>query len=193
MNMFRNIIRRILPYSARGFILTYSIQVSEVVRALIMWLPLQFIRVSWFRLFGGRAGHNVQICRNVRFKGYKSIRIGKDSHINCNAMLDGRNGIVIGDNVDVGEYVKIWSLEHDPNSNDHVTRGKCVRIGDHAWIAPWSIIMPGVKIGRGAVVAGGAVVTKDVPPLAIVGGVPAKVIGWRKNDLQYTIKHHQIL
>lgn len=193
MNILRKYGRRFLPYSVRGFILTYSIQVSEVVRAFVMWLPLQFVRILWFRLFGGRAGRNVQICRNVRFKGYKSIRIGENTHINYCAMLDGRNGIVIGDNVDIGEYVKIWSLEHDPNSNEHATRGKCTRIGDHAWIAPWSILMPGVKIGRGAVVAGGAVVTRDVPPLAIVGGVPARIIGWRKNDLRYTIVHHQIL
>ena len=193
MNVIRKLGRNILPYSARGFILTYSIQVSEVVRAFVMWLPIQFLRVSWFRIFGGRAGHHVQMCRNIRFKGYKSIRIGENSHINYGAMLDGRNGLVIGDNVDIGECAKIWSLEHDPNSNEHVTRGECTKIGDHVWIAPWSIIMPGVKIGRGAVVAGGAVVTKDVPPLAIVGGVPAKVIGWRKNELQYRIKHHQLL
>ena len=193
MSVIRKLGRKILPYSARGFILTYSIQVSELVRAFVMWLPVQIVRVTWFRLFGGKAGKNVQFCRNVRFKGYKSIRIGDNSHINFSAMLDGRNGLVIGDNVDIGEYAKIWSLEHDPNSNEHVTRGKCTRIGDHAWIAPWSIIMPGVKIGRGAVVAGGAVVTRDVPPLAIVAGVPAKVIGWRNNELKYTIKHHQIL
>jgi maltose O-acetyltransferase len=102
-------------------------------------------------------------------------------------MLDGRRGLVIGDNTDIGEYVKIWSLEHDINNESHCVVGSKTIIGDHVWVAPWSIIMPGVHIKRGAVVAGGAVVTKDIPEKAIVGGVPAKVIGHRNNDLSYEI------
>ena len=60
-------------------------------------------------------------------------------------------------------------------------------IEDYVWIASRATILPGVKIGRGAVIASCAVVTKDVPPLAIVAGVPAKIIGWRKNNMDYKL------
>lgn len=61
-----------------------------------------------------------------------------------------------------------------------------VEIGPYAWICSRSIILPGIKIGEGAVVASGAVVTKDVPPYAVVGGVPARVIGQReRKDYDY--------
>lgn len=191
--MVRHLLHQIFPENFRAAINVYIFQFTALLRQLVMWIPIHFIRLLWFKMFIGKCEKHVQISRNVRFKGMHSIRIGKNTIINQGALIDGRKGVVIGDNVDIGEYVKIWSLEHDPNSNEHITKGKCTKIGDHAWIAPWSIIMPGVKIGRGAVVAGGAVVTKDVPPLAIVGGVPAKIFGWRKNNLQYTLKHHQIL
>ena len=64
-----------------------------------------------------------------------------------------------------------------------------VFIDDYAWICCRSVILPGIKIGKGAIVASGAVVTKDVPPYAIVGGIPAKVIGWReKKNYDYGYK-----
>jgi maltose O-acetyltransferase len=118
---------------------------------------------------------------------YGRILIGDNTYINRNVLLDGRNGLEIGNNVDIGEYVKIWSLEHNPNDEEHSPRGRKTIIEDHVWIAPWSIILPGVKIGRGAVIGAGSVVTKDVPPLAIVAGSPAKQIGTRNNSLKYTI------
>ena len=62
-------------------------------------------------------------------------------------------------------------------------KGALTEIGEYAWICSRSIILPGVKVGEGAVVASGAVVTKDVPPYTIVGGVPAKVIGKRERKV----------
>ena len=97
-------------------------------------------------------------------------------------MIDTRGGAVtIGDYVDIAPEVNIWTLEHDPHSSDHKSRGAPVTIEDYAWIANRVIVLPGVHIGRGAVVAAGAVVVESVPPMAIVGGVPAKVIGSREN------------
>ena len=72
------------------------------------------------------------------------------------------------------------------NSNDFSTIGGKSEIGEYAWICSRSILLPGIRIGKGAVVASGAVVTKDVPDFAIVGGVPAKIIGMRdKKDYSY--------
>lgn len=192
MSRFRRFIH-IIPSGIRSLLISYLFQITNLLQVFFMWIPIQVIRRMWFVCIVGKASAHVQICRNVRFKGYHGIRIGENSFINEGVMLDGRKGVVIGDNVDIGEYVKIWTLEHDPNDDNHETRGGTVRISDHVWIAPWSIIMPGVKIGRGAIVAGGAIVTRNVPSKAIVAGAPAKIIGWRENNLKYKLRHNQVL
>lgn len=103
-------------------------------------------------------------------------------------MLDGRGTLKIGDNVDIAQEVNIWTEDHDYNSPSFKSQVKPVFIEDYVWIATRATILPGVTIGKGAVVACGAVVTKDVPPLAIVAGVPAKIIGYRKEEaLQYKL------
>jgi maltose O-acetyltransferase len=75
----------------------------------------------------------------------------------------------------------IYNSEHDLEKQDFSARTEPVQIEDYVFVGPRSIILPGVKIGKGAVIAAGAVVTANVPDFAIVGGVPAKVIGERKN------------
>lgn len=93
---------------------------------------------------------------------------------------------MIGDNVTIASYVKIITGSHDTQSKDFRAIFKPVVINDYAWICTGAMIQQGVTIGKGAVVAAGAVVTKDVPPYSIVGGVPAKVIGGRTEDLDYS-------
>jgi acetyltransferase-like isoleucine patch superfamily enzyme len=82
-------------------------------------------------------------------------------------------------------------MEHDPQSGTYTTQGGPVVIEDYAWVSCRVVILPGVTIGRGAVVAAGSVVTKDVAPYTIVGGVPAKKIGDRNRDLTYTLDYHK--
>ena len=92
-------------------------------------------------------------------------------------MLDGRSAeLIIGDNVDIAQETNIWTLEHDVNDDDHRIVPGQVIIEDHVWIASRVTILPGVTIGENAVVGAGAVVTKDVEPNTVVGGIPAKLI-----------------
>ena len=96
-------------------------------------------------------------------------------------------GVKIGANVDIAQETNIWTEQHDYNDPTYKAICKKVVIEDYVWLASRVTVLPGVRIGRGAVIASGAVVTKDVPPLAIVAGVPAKIIGYRKEEaLQYT-------
>ena len=114
------------------------------------------------------------------------ICIEEGSVIGHGVTLDGRNGITIGRNVNFSSEVMIWTMQHDYNDPKFGAVGGSVVIEDYAWISARAIVLPNVRIGHGAVVAAGAVVTKDVEPYAIVGGVPAKKIGNRNRDLDYS-------
>ena len=107
----------------------------------------------------------------------KNIKIGKRVFINAGCQFQDQGGIEIGDDVLIGPQTIIATLNHDP---DPEKRGgmfaKPVKIGNKAWLGARVTICPGVTIGDGAIVAAGAVVTKDVPPRTVVAGVPAKII-----------------
>jgi putative colanic acid biosynthesis acetyltransferase WcaF len=79
----------------------------------------------------------------------------------------------------------IYTLQHDTDSPEFAVVGGPVVIEDYVYVGPRVIILPNVRIGRGAVIAAGAVVTKDIPPYAIVGGVPARFIRERTHELHY--------
>lgn len=118
------------------------------------------------------------------------LHIGKGSVVGNNAILDARAGITIGNNVVLASNVSIWTLQHDYRDPEF----RClpehygpVTINDRAWIGPNVVILHDVVIGEGAVVAAGAVVTKDVPPFTLVGGIPAKAIGKRPTNLTYEL------
>jgi len=113
------------------------------------------------------------------------VSIGNNCVINREVYLDGRVGVVIGNNVNVSFQTCILSLHHDHNSPSFAAVGAVVTIHDHAWIGARATLLPGVTIGEGAVVAAGAVVTRDVAPYEVVGGVPAKKIAERNRDIQY--------
>ncbi|WP_461453691.1 acyltransferase [Mucilaginibacter sp.] len=96
-------------------------------------------------------------------------------------------GLTIGNNVNISTQVVIWTLHHDYNSPDFAQAGSPVIIEDYVWLCSRAIILPGVTIGEGAVVAAGAVVTKNVEPYTVVGGVPAKYIAKRNTNLNYDL------
>ncbi|QJD31429.1 acyltransferase [Methylococcus geothermalis] len=127
----------------------------------------------------------------ARFFAPWNLEIGHNTIIGNDAFIDARNGVTIGNNVSLSMGVWIWTMEHDPQDPWYGAKGGPVVIEDYAWISCRVVILPGVTIGKGAVVAAGAVVTKDVPPYKIVGGVPARVIGERTRDLRYTLKFHK--
>lgn len=129
----------------------------------------------------------------IEIRNGRNISIGHNTVINKKVLLDGRGGkITIGNNVDIAQETNIWTLEHDPNDDYHTDKGGDVIIEDYVWIASRVTMLPGVKIGRGAVIASGAVVTKDVPSMSIVGGVPAKKIGERISQLKYTLNYRPL-
>ena len=157
---------------------------------IIMWLPCHPLRRLACRLLMKRFDASSAIYRNVDLRSPQRIVVGAHTNINKKCVLDGRGELKIGDNVDVAQETNIWTEQHDYDDPMYGNKGGDVIIDDYVWIASRATILPGVHIGRGAVVASGAVVTKNVPPLAIVGGVPAKIIKYRKDCIKYNLGFH---
>lgn len=105
-----------------------------------------------------------------------NVHIGHNSIIGNNAFLDGRGGLYIGSNVNIAGNFQVYTMEHDIASPTFESTSGEVVIDDYVYIGTRVMIMPGVHIHEGAVIASGAVVTKDVPAWCMYGGVPAKYI-----------------
>lgn len=152
------------------------------------WCPFWFWRRLIYQLAGVKIGKNSKIHVFCRFYETKNIIIGEDTIVGEQSVLDGRAKLRIGNHVDIASQVMIYNSEHDINDPDFKAIEEPVEISDYVFIGPRAIIQPGIKIGKGAIVAAGAVVTKDVPSNKVVGGVPANIIGERKlKDYQYRL------
>ncbi len=151
------------------------------VHLVSLHVPLWSIRKFVFILAGVKIGKGATIHMGCKFFEPRGIEVGEDTIIGDRAFLDGRAKLSIGAHVDMASEVMIYNSEHDLESKKFEAIEEPVTIGDYVFIGPRAIILPGVTIGKGAVVAAGAVVTKDIPDYTIAGGVPAKVIGERKN------------
>ena len=151
------------------------------------FIPSHTIRKALYRASGMTIPDSSSLHWRAEFYAPERIVIGEHCTIGDSAFLDGRSGLTMGNAVNLGSHVSIYTREHDVNSAEFAETGGPVVLGDRAWVSSHAIILPGVTVGEGAVVAAGAVVTNDVPPFAIVGGVPAKVIGERNQHLTYRL------
>lgn len=107
----------------------------------------------------------------------KNITIGRDVFINSGCHFQDQGGIVIGDGSLIGHNVVLATINHDLDpKNNRKNHYAPITIGNHVWIGANVTVLAGVTIGDWAVVGAGAVVTTDVPPGSVVGGVPARVI-----------------
>ncbi|GIW63047.1 MAG: hypothetical protein KatS3mg090_0873 [Patescibacteria group bacterium] len=143
-------------------------------------VPSHLFRKTIYRISGIKIGKGSTIHMFARFYNPVNIKIGNDSIIGEFCVLDGRDKLIIGDHVDIASGVLIYNSEHNINDENFTATTEKVVIEDYVFVGPRAIILPGVTIGKGAVIAAGAVVTKDIPPFAIAAGVPAKIIGERK-------------
>ena len=175
-------------------------------------VPSHTIRLFLYRnLFRIKIGKQSHIHWLARFNNPSGVEIGENCVIGNDAFLDGRHPsklsenpkknknyfhefispssrpLKIGNNVSIAGEVRIYTMEHDIDDPGFKEIGAPVIIEDYVVVGSRVIILPGVRIGKGAVIASGAVVTKDVLPFNIVGGVPAVFIKKRNSNLTYKL------
>ncbi len=158
-------------------------------------LPSFAVRRFWYeRVLGLELGEKSGIhlgChlwfytpRQLRENG---SRIGAHTRVNRNCCLDARGRLDIGENVSISPEVMILTAGHGANDPGFRVEIRPVVIEDHVWIGTRALILPGVTLGRGSIVAAGAVVARDVPPLSIVAGVPARSVGTRDDEATHYV------
>ena len=142
------------------------------------------VRSLCARLCFDKCGKNINVEKGVDFGNGNGIEIGNNSGLGVNCSV--RGPLFMGDNIMMGPDVIIMTSSHKfdnvsvPMNQQGASPKQKVTICDDVWIGTRVIILPGIKIGQGSIIGAGAVVTKDVPDYAIVGGVPATIIKYRK-------------
>lgn len=151
-------------------------------------LPSCHLRKWIYKVLGASIGPRVVFHYKTGIRMPHKLIVGGGNIIGDNALLDARNGITFGENVNLSSNVSIYTEQHDhrdPLFRNASGYDKSVRIGDRVWLGCNVIVLPGVTIGEGAVCCAGCVVTKDVEPYTVVAGIPAKKVNDRPRDLQY--------
>jgi acetyltransferase-like isoleucine patch superfamily enzyme len=179
--MFKDKNGKNLPYDVAvkkiiNRLLAYAQEFSLMILTMSGYIPFHSARKLIYSLYGIEIGAKSYIHMGARFNEPWRVKIGEGTIIGNNAFLDGRADLTIGNHVDMASEVLIYNAEHNLKDPEFGAIQEPVVIGDYVFVGPRAIILPGVKIGEGAVIAAGAVVTSDVPNYAVVGGVPAKFI-----------------
>ena len=139
-------------------------------------------RIALLKLFGANVKWSSNVLPSCRVWLPSNLTMGDYACLSADVDCYTVAPIILGDQATVSQGVKLCTASHDITSKTMELVSAPIVIGANAWVAGWSIVLPGVTVGEGAVVAAGAVVTKDVSPWAVVGGNPAKFI--KKRDLK---------
>lgn len=177
------------PHTIKKHIKNYLLGYIRYIDFQIGKIPSHTLRKLIYKhIFLVKISSKVVIHWGSEIRCHPKLHIGKGSIIGDNVILDARNSIYIGENVNFSSNVQIWTEQHDykdPYFRCLSNKSFRVKIDNRAWIGPNAIILPGVHIGEGAVIAAGAVVTKDIPPYSLAVGIPAQPKNTRNKDLKY--------
>ena len=152
-------------------------------------IPFHSVRNFIYRhLYKVNMEKNTIIYGGAELRDPHKLILGQGSIVGHYSILDARNFIEIGENVNFSHGVWLWTEQHNHNSPDfgcESTKNKKITIHDRVWLGPRVTVLPGCTIGEGAVVGAGSVVTTDIEPFSINAGIPAKKIGERNRSINY--------
>ncbi|MEM9185013.1 MAG: WcaF family extracellular polysaccharide biosynthesis acetyltransferase [Planctomycetota bacterium] len=144
------------------------------------WFPFSGLKTRLLRLFGARLGRGVVVKPNVRIKFPWRLEMGDHTWIGQDVWIDNISAVRIGSHTCVSQGVYFCTGSHDHRSRYFELTPDPITVGDGVWLAARCVLLAGVSVEANAVVAAGSFVAKDVAPAAIVGGVPATVLGQRE-------------
>ena len=160
-----------------------------VANCIVAHVPSHTMRLAYYRrIMGFSVGKKSSILHGLTINRIGRVIIGHNTIVNERCRLDARGFVTIGNNVSISSEVTILTADHDGTSPEFRYRERSVVVEDYAWIGTRATVLPGVTLGRGCIVAAGALVTRDVPSLEIVAGNPARSIGRRpESALRYEL------
>lgn len=166
------------PHTKRALNAAYLDALGWLQR--VMDLLPWFVRNALWRVLLRECGHGTHFDLRVYVKFPWLVSLGSGVSVNRNVefypSLRARAGITIGARVRIGPHVRFHAAGHDPDDPDFADVGAPIVVGEDVWLGSGALVLPGVTIGRGAVIAAGSVVQADVPPGVVVAGVPARVV-----------------
>lgn len=160
-----------------------------ILNHFINKIPIWTIRKKLYSLFGVKIGKNARIALNVIVLSPEKISIGNNTIINENCHLDGRGGLVIGNNCSISFSVSIITASHYSDSDSFEYYEKKTYIKDRVWIGAQAIILDGSKIEEQVIIGAGAVIKGITIPNGIYIGNPAHIIKMRERQLNYEIDY----
>jgi maltose O-acetyltransferase len=156
-------------------------------------VPIHKFRLAFYRrVMKFTIGKSSAIFMDAWFDAKGGFVLGEYCVINQKCRFDTRGGIEIGNNVSISAEVCVLTADHDVKTKNMNGRKRKVTIGDFVFIGTRAMILPGVTVGRAAVIGAGAVVTKDVPDYAVVAGCPARHIGTREEGFDYDAEYFRL-
>jgi putative colanic acid biosynthesis acetyltransferase WcaF len=155
---------------------------------LITNLPGHWLRLAWLRGLGARLGRGTMVFRGTTVIGAEHLELGERVQVGFRVVLDARGGLTVGNDVLLSSDCQLLTANHNHASPEFERQVAPIAIADHAWVATRAMVLAGVTVGRGAIVAAGAVAARDVASRTIAGGVPARKIGDRTGGLEYRLE-----
>lgn len=180
----------VIHHTRSGWLHSFLVISYEFLMQCLFALPryrtCNWIKALFLRLAGAKIGRRVVFYPGVSIAPGRNLVIGDDVDLSLDVVILSSGGVTIGDRSLIGFRSQILAGNHAiPDSHERIFDApaelKPITIGQDVWIGANSLILAGVTIGEGAVVAGGSVVTKSVDPFTIVGGNPARLIRKRGN------------
>lgn len=176
---------RFIAANVRGVFAYRTAGLELLFNAVITHIPSHTVRLWWLRGLGARIGPGSSIFRGTTVLSARKLRIGDNCNVGWRCMLDARGDITLGNAVVIASDVHLITGTHHIDQADFKDSYAPISINDFAWLASRATVLPGVVIGYGGVAAAGAVVADSVMPFQVVGGVPARPIARRTEELDY--------